>query len=88
MRGGLTQSAVLKRSIVLKGHKTSVTLEEPFWIGLREIAREKGFTMGGLVAQIDAERTGSNLSSALRVYVLEYYKAIHEKRAGPQPGDA
>jgi predicted DNA-binding ribbon-helix-helix protein len=74
------QYGIVKRSIVLKGHKTSVTLEDAFWSGLWEIAREKGYTMSGLVAQIDAERTGSNLSSALRMYVLDYYKALHEAR--------
>ena len=47
------QSGITKRSVVIKGHKTSVSLEEPFWSALWEIARSKGSTMGGLVAQID-----------------------------------
>lgn len=78
MDKGLMQSRIVKRSVVLKGHKTSVTLEEPFWSGLWEIARARGSTLRGLVAQIDFERSGSNLSSALRMYVLEYYKALHD----------
>src|SRR6185503_607170 len=47
MSNVFVQSAIVKRSVVLKGHKTSVTLEEPFWSGLWEIAREKGHTIGG-----------------------------------------
>ena len=76
--------AVVKRSIVIKGHKTSITLEDGFWSGLKEIAQQKGYTLGGLVAQIDAERSGPNLSSAIRMHVLDHYKALHEKRFGSE----
>jgi len=79
MGKGPMEYAGVKRSIVIKGHKTSVTLEDGFWSGLKEIAREKGYTLSGLVAQIDSERTGSNLSSAIRMYVLEYFKGFSEK---------
>lgn len=58
-----------KRSVVIAGHKTSVSLEEPFWAALQTLADRRGVSVNGLVAQIDAERDG-NLSSALRVYVL------------------
>jgi len=67
------QSEVIRRSIVLKGHKTSVSLEEAFWAGLKEIARARSVTLSELVAAIDAERSNQNLSSALRLYVLGQY---------------
>jgi len=86
MGKGPMEYAGVKRSIVIKGHKTSVTLEDGFWSGLREIAREKGYTLSGLVAQIDSERVGPNLSSAIRMHVLEHYKALHAKRYAPQAG--
>ena len=82
----MMKSQIVKRSIVLKGHKTSVTLEEPFWSGFQEIAREKGYTLSGLMAQIDAERVGPNLSSAVRMYVLEHFKAIHEEKRARATG--
>jgi predicted DNA-binding ribbon-helix-helix protein len=84
----LTESTIVKRSIVIRGHKTSVTLEEPFWSGLWEIARGKGYSLSGLVAQIDSERAGSNLSSAIRMYVLEHFRALYEMRPAPKGGAA
>ncbi len=63
--------ALRKRSVVIAGHKTSVSLEEPFWRGLGEIAAERGVSLNRLVAEIDEGRS-SNLSSAIRVYVLEW----------------
>jgi predicted DNA-binding ribbon-helix-helix protein len=65
----------MKRSIVIVGHKTSVSLEEPFWGGLREIAAAKGATLSDLIALIDRDRQQSNLSSHIRLFVLEYYQA-------------
>jgi predicted DNA-binding ribbon-helix-helix protein len=66
--------AVLKRSVLIAGHRTSVSIEEPFWSGLRDLARRRGLSLNGLVAVIDAERRGQNLSSAIRVAVLTYYR--------------
>jgi predicted DNA-binding ribbon-helix-helix protein len=66
--------AVLKRSVLIAGHRTSVSIEEPFWSGLREIARRRGLSLNALVAAIDAERRGQNLSSAIRVAVLAHYR--------------
>jgi predicted DNA-binding ribbon-helix-helix protein len=57
--------AVLKRSVLIAGHRTSVSIEEPFWTGLRDLARRRGLSLNGLVAAIDAERRGQNLSSAI-----------------------
>jgi predicted DNA-binding ribbon-helix-helix protein len=68
------QSPVAKRSIVIAGHKTSVSLEEAFWKGLKEIASRRSLTLSELVATIDAERAHGNLSSAIRLFVLAHYR--------------
>ncbi len=64
-------AAIVKRSISIAGHRTSVSLEEPFWTGLKEIACRRKVSIRDLVAEIDAERRGANLSSAIRIHVLE-----------------
>jgi len=69
------KSPVLKRSIVIAGHKTSVSLEEAFWRGLKDIAVNRRVTLSDLVGTIDAERQHGNLSSAIRLFVLEHYQA-------------
>jgi predicted DNA-binding ribbon-helix-helix protein len=69
------KSPVVKRSIVIVGHKTSVSLEDAFWKGLKEIAGGRGMTMSDLVATIDSERKQGNLSSAIRLFVLDFYRA-------------
>jgi predicted DNA-binding ribbon-helix-helix protein len=69
------KSPVVKRSIVIAGHKTSVSLEDAFWKGLKEIAVGRGMTLSDLVAAIDGERRHGNLSSAIRLFVLDYYRA-------------
>jgi predicted DNA-binding ribbon-helix-helix protein len=75
-------SAVIKRSIVIAGHKTSVSLEDDFWSGLKEIAAERNQTLSDLVASIDTRRAGGNLSSAIRLVVLDYYRsAARAKKA-------
>jgi len=68
---GLTKSAVTKRSVVIGGHKTSVSLEDPFWAEVRSIADAEKMTVSSLLRRIDRERSNANLSSAIRVYVLE-----------------
>lgn len=68
------KSSVVKRSIVIAGHKTSVSLEDAFWRGLKEIAGGRDMTLSGLVAAIDGERRHGNLSSAIRIYVLDHYR--------------
>ena len=65
------KSAITKRSVVIGGHKTSVSLEEPFWSAVREIAGKQQQTVSSLLRQIDVDRRNTNLSSAIRVYVLE-----------------
>jgi predicted DNA-binding ribbon-helix-helix protein len=69
------KSPVVKRSIVIAGHKTSVSLEDAFWRGLKEIAAGRNMTLSDLVATIDGGRRQGNLSSAIRLFVLEYYRS-------------
>jgi len=69
------KSPVMKRSIVIAGHKTSVSLEDAFWKGLKEIALRQDATLSDLVGAIDAKRRRGNLSSAIRLYVLDHYQA-------------
>jgi len=68
------KSPVIKRSIVVGGHKTSVSLEEAFWSGMKDIAGERGNTLSDLVSEIDGNRQQGNLSSAIRLFVLEHFK--------------
>jgi predicted DNA-binding ribbon-helix-helix protein len=70
--GGHLRSQVTKRSLVVGGHKTSVSLEDAFWIELRSIAHNLGVHLSQLVGSIDSERQHSNLSSAIRLFVFEY----------------
>jgi predicted DNA-binding ribbon-helix-helix protein len=65
---------VVKRSVMIAGHKTSISLEDAFWKALKEIARARGVTLSALVAAIDDGRRGGNLSSAIRVFVLEHHR--------------
>ena len=66
--------SVIKRSLSIAGHRTSVSLEEIFWTELRAIAEKRGLSVAALVAEIDAQRGQANLSSALRVFVLQQAK--------------
>ena len=68
--------AVAKRSLDVAGHRTSISLEQAFWSGLRDIAAERGLSVAALVAEVDRARGPSNLSSALRVFVLARYRGI------------
>ncbi|MBV8745551.1 MAG: ribbon-helix-helix domain-containing protein [Xanthobacteraceae bacterium] len=68
------KSQVVKRSIVIAGHKTSVSLEDAFWKGLKEIAAMRNIPLSDLVSTIDNERQHGNLSSAIRLFVLDHYR--------------
>jgi predicted DNA-binding ribbon-helix-helix protein len=74
LRRPAMRSTVVKRSIVIAGHKTSVSLEDAFWKSLREIAVGRGTTLSNLVTSIDVERQQGNLSSCLRLFVLDFYR--------------
>jgi predicted DNA-binding ribbon-helix-helix protein len=60
-----------KRSVLVSGHPTSVTLEEEFWDALKVIAERRGQSLNQIITDIDAGRSGANLSSAIRVFVLK-----------------
>ena len=69
------QSAIVKRSIVIVGHKTSVSLEDAFWLSLKQIGKIQNMTLSTLVANIDTHRQHGNLSSAIRLFVLDHFRA-------------
>jgi len=77
-------SPVVKRSIVIAAHKTSVSLEDAFWQALKEIAVVHGTTLSNLVTSIDIDRKQGNLSSCLRLFVLEFYQQRVRERV-PTP---
>ena len=68
------KSSIVKRSLFVAGHKTSVSLEDAFWQELKEIAGGRHMTLSDLAGAIDSERRHSNLSSAIRLFVLDYYR--------------
>jgi predicted DNA-binding ribbon-helix-helix protein len=78
---GVMKSPIVKRSIVIAGHKTSVSLEDAFWKGLKEIATGRDRTLSEMVAAIDSERAQGNLSSTLRLFVLDHYRAQISREA-------
>ncbi len=66
--------AVVKRSVVVDGHKTSVSLEDAFWRSLKDIAAKRGLTLSTQIAVIDQDRKTNNLSSAIRLFVLDHFR--------------
>jgi len=79
------KSAVAKRSVVIGGHKTSVSLEEPFWHEVRAIAEAEQVSVSALLRKIDLERQNANLSSAIRVYVLQHLR--EQASSANRPGN-
>ncbi|MGL4729717.1 MAG: ribbon-helix-helix domain-containing protein [Bosea sp. (in: a-proteobacteria)] len=73
-------AGVIKRSISISGHSTSVSLEEPFWEGLKEMAAMRAQPLAVLVREMDATRGEANLSSALRLAVLAHYRDGGQRR--------
>ena len=71
-------SRVLKRSVNFAGHKTSISLEDAFWSAFKEIAATRKIPLSDLTSTIDKERKHGNLSSAIRLFVLEYYRGLAE----------
>ena len=64
-----------KRSITIAGHRTSISMEEPFWQALGEIAAARGMSLAAVIAEIDRSRPdGTNLSSAVRLSILDWYR--------------
>lgn len=79
------KSQVVKRSIVIAGHKTSVSLEDAFWTGLKDIAGSRQMTLSDIVASIDSSRRHGNLSSAIRLFVLDHYRSGLRPENVPSP---
>ncbi len=73
---------VVKHSVVIAGHRTSVSLEDAFWRALKDIAAQEGVSLAALIARVDAGRGEANLSSALRVFVLERALEVHPPLEG------
>jgi predicted DNA-binding ribbon-helix-helix protein len=68
------KSLIVKRSVIIDGQKTSVSLEDPFWTDLKKIAHAQQMTLSALVAEIDGTREHGNLSSAIRLFVLRHVR--------------
>lgn len=81
--------AIRKRSVKIAGHSTSLSLEGVFWDALKEVAAGRGLSLNALIEEIDRGR-GSNLSSAVRVYLLNHYRCPPEdaNRRGPSAGSS
>ena len=75
MTDGPAGAGMLKRSVTIAGHRTSVSLEADFWDALRQIAREEGLSVNALVSSIDKDRR-TNLSSAIRIFVLRKQQPV------------
>jgi predicted DNA-binding ribbon-helix-helix protein len=82
------KSPVVKRSIIIAGHKTSVSLEDAFWKGLKEIASDRDLTLSETVAAIDSGRAHGNLSSAIRLFVLDHYRTMMGSAAATRSSHA
>jgi predicted DNA-binding ribbon-helix-helix protein len=86
------KTAVIKRSIFINGRKTSVSLENEFWAGLHDIAKSRKTTAVKLVVEIDRQRSTVNLSSAIRIYVYNYFRGeanpAQDHLDGRRPKDA
>jgi predicted DNA-binding ribbon-helix-helix protein len=78
----MAREAVRKRSVTVAGHRTSISLEEPFWRALRGVATRRGVSVAHLIEDIDRTRE-VNLSSAIRVFVLEDLQARLPNSRGP-----
>jgi len=74
------ESSVAKRSVVVANHKTSVSIEDDFWVSLKDIAQSRRQTLSDLLSEIDSGRQRGNLSSAIRLFVLAYYKKRESAR--------
>ena len=80
-RERVKKTFVIKHSILINGHKTSLSLEDEFWRGLHEVAHDKNTTVPRLVEEIDRTTNNCNLSSAIRVFVFNYFRQPFIKAA-------
>jgi len=81
------KSAVIKRSVLIDGRKTSISLEDEFWDGLREIADRGKLGLSRLVEQINQDRDNINLSSAIRVFVFRHFWTSSKKISALEPAE-
>jgi predicted DNA-binding ribbon-helix-helix protein len=72
---------IRKRSIVINGHKTSISLEDAFFVALKEIAKQRRLMLSEIITEVDRSRTEGNLSSALRLFVLDFYQSTARSAA-------
>jgi len=72
--GCVMKSMVIKRSVVLSGHKTSVSLEDAFWESFKEIAASRGMPLSTLLTEVESGHHHGNLSSGIRLFVLNHYR--------------
>ena len=81
------RSTVVKRSVVVGKHKTSISLEDEFWTGLKAIATSRQTTCSGLLSDINERRQSGGLSSAVRLFVLQHYqeRARHSDNDASRP---
>jgi predicted DNA-binding ribbon-helix-helix protein len=83
------KSQVAKRSVVVAGHKTSVSLEDAFWNAMKDIASQRDIALSDLITEIDSKRQHGNLSSAIRLFVLGFYRdQIVERETRDRTRDA
>jgi predicted DNA-binding ribbon-helix-helix protein len=71
----MLKSTIVKRSVVVNGHKTSVSLEDEYWRALKVIAGTRLMGLSDIITKIDGQRERANLSSAIRLFVLDYYRS-------------
>jgi predicted DNA-binding ribbon-helix-helix protein len=76
------KSSIKKHSTIIAGRKTSISLEDEFWKSFQEIANRRGQRLSSLLVKIDADRQSANLSSAIRLFVLRFYRDELEQRGG------
>jgi predicted DNA-binding ribbon-helix-helix protein len=75
LAGDPSETAIVKRSVTIDGHRTSVSIEEPFWRAIRDIAAAEGRPLAQLLTDIDHNRpSAANLSSSIRLHVLDWYR--------------
>lgn len=80
-----TPTSIGKHSLLISGHQTSISLEDAFWQALKRVAAARSLSVATLVAEIDAGRGGANLSSAIRVYLLETVRPVSSGRETTGP---
>ena len=82
------KSRIVKRSVVIGGQKTSVSLEDAFWIALKQIAREQNVPLTEVITGINGQRSAGNLSSAIRLFVLNHLRELAMRTQAPRGADS